>query len=132
MHYSFTPCVPLAEVRSCNGQVWGVEGWVDGIVQLTRAVVSSQSQVAAGVEVDTPLPRLPAVLCLVWAEGFFHLFIPISAVAVAVLSAGVFEQQPLQGVLHADSTRLALCPRRRGRPVQAPARLCLGLRLLPR
>lgn len=114
--------VPLAEVRSCHWQVRGVEGRLDGVVQLTSAVVPSQSQIAAGGVVDTPLPSLPAMLHSARVEGFFHLLIPVSAVTVAVVSAGGFELQPLQGVLHGT--------RRRGCPGEGQAGLYQGHRLL--
>lgn len=108
--------VPLAEVHSGHGQVGGVEGGVDGVVQMASAVVPSQSQIAAGGVVDAPLPHLPAVLGGARAEGFFHLLIPVGAVAVAVVSSGGFEVQPLQGLLHATLNFFALRTRRRGRP----------------
>lgn len=129
--YCKTDGVPLAEVWSRHGQVRGVESWVDGVVQLTSAVVPTQSQVAAGGMVDTPLPGLPAMLRGAGAEGFLHLLIPVGAVTVAVVSARCSELQPVQGLLQSTLTPIALCTWRRGCPCEGRAGLDLGHRLLP-
>lgn len=121
--------VPLAEVRFRQRQVWRVEGGGDGVVQLTCAVVAAQPQVAAGGVVDTLVPSLPPGLHRAGAEGFLHLLVPVSAVAVAVVSPGAFVQQPLQDVLHQAP---ALCTRRRFVPGHVQAGLCRGHQRLSR
>lgn len=103
---------------------------MDGAVHLTSAVVLPQSQVAAGVMVDTLLPCLPAVLQGARAEGLLHLLVPVCAVTVAVASAGGFEQQPLQGLLHRSLIPLGLGNWRGCGPACAQAGLYLGHRLL--
>lgn len=98
---------------------------MDVLVQMTTTVVACQSQVGAGVLVNIPLPILPDVLQRARAEGFFHLLVPVGAVAVAVASPGVSVQQSLQGLLH---RALFLAPWRS----QVQAGLCKSHWLLSR
>lgn len=100
---------------------------MDGVVQVASAVIASQSQVAAGGVVDASIPSLPIVIHSARAEGFFHLLVPVGAVTVAVVSAGSFEPQPLQCLLHRTFTLLAL---RRGCLAEAQAGFWLGHQFL--
>lgn len=88
--------VPLA-----HGHVGRVEGRVHGVVQVATAVILAQSEVSAGRVVDAALPHVPPMFCGAGAEGLLHLLITVGAVAVAVVSPGRLEVEPLQGLLHA-------------------------------
>lgn len=125
---NITDQVPVAEVQSCLWEDRRIKSWVEGAIQLTRAVKASQFWVATGRLIDTHVPVLQAVFKGAGGESFLHLLITVGAVAVAVVSAGALEVQPRQSLFHGGFRSR---PRRRCCPAQAQTGFCNGYRHLP-